>query len=270
MIAFPGSKINLGLRITHRLDNGYHSIESIFIPTSFSDILEIIPSIDKTEFYYHGIEIPGDKDDNLIYKAWKLLAKDYEIPPFKSNLLKAIPLGAGLGGGSADGSSMLKLLNQVFHLGISKKSLETYAKILGADCPFFIKNEPSYVEGIGEKLSAVSLHLKGYYLLIVCPGIHVNTREVFQSIEPRPTEDNLINIVNTFPISDWKEHVFNDFEDFAFHMHPELESLKMMLYEKGALYASMSGTGSSIYGIFEEEIELEESLKRHTHHWQAF
>lgn len=268
MIDFPGSKINLGLRVTQRLDNGYHTLESIFIPTSFSDVLEIIPNDDRTEFVYSGIEIPGDQNDNLIYKAWKLMAKDFDIPPFKANLLKAIPLGAGLGGGSADGSSMLKLLNSTFDLGVSDATLKTYAKMLGADCPFFIDNEAAYVEGIGEKLSPVFINLHSYHLLIICPGIHINTAEAFRNVSPKPTENNLVETINTYPIAEWRNYIFNDFEDFAFHMHPELEQIKNHLYNKGALYASMSGTGSSIYGIFKEKVDLDEVLEKYTHHWQ--
>lgn len=269
MIDFPGTKINLGLRITQRLSNGYHAIESIFIPTKFSDVLELIPSSDKTTFHYHGIEIPGDKSDNLIQRAYRLLAKDYSIPAFDVHLLKNIPMGAGLGGGSADGSAMLKLLNKVFELQISNNALKTYAKLLGADCPFFIDNKAAYVEGIGEKLSSLHINLHGYHLLILCPGIHINTREAFENIIPKASENNLIDIINTYPIKDWQEHVFNDFEDFAFHMNPELETIKSTLYEKGALYASMSGTGSSIYGIFESEIPLDEGLKDYVHHWES-
>lgn len=268
MIEFPGSKINLGLRITQRLDNGYHTLESIFIPTTFSDVLEIIPTIDKTEFSYSGIEIPGEQSDNLIYKAWKLVAKDFDIPPFKAVLLKAIPLGAGLGGGSADGSAMLKLINSTFDLGISTSSLKTYAKMLGADCPFFIDNEAAYVEGIGEKLSPIFINLHSYHLLIICPGIHINTKEAFHNVTPKPAENNLVESINTYPIAEWRNYIFNDFEDFAFHMHPELEQIKMHLYDKGAQYASMSGTGSSIYGIFKERIELDDEFKKLTTFWQ--
>jgi 4-diphosphocytidyl-2-C-methyl-D-erythritol kinase len=270
MIDFPGTKINLGLRITHVLDNGYHALESIFIPTSFSDVLEVIPAAESTSFFYHGIKIPGDPKNNLIYKAWKLLSKDYSIPPIEVHLLKTIPMGAGLGGGSADGSAMLKILNEMFQLGINVKELQTYAKMLGADCPFFIENSPAYVEGIGDKLSAVHLNLSAYHLLILCPGIHINTREAFENIETKIPEDHLINIINTYPIGEWRSHVFNDFEDFAFHMHPELEDIKEALYNCGALYASMSGSGSSIYGIFDKKIELDESLKSFVHHWHRF
>ena len=268
MIDFPGTKINLGLRITQRLNNGYHALESIFIPTSFSDVLEIIPTKGSTSFKYHGIKISGDENDNLIYKAWKLMARDFDIPPFEAQLLKVVPMGSGLGGGSADGSAMLKLLNRTFNLNISDGDLKTYAKLLGADCPFFIKNEASYVEGIGEKLAPIHFNLNGYHLLIICPGVHINTKSAFENIIPKPTENNLIDIINTYPIAEWKEHVFNDFEDYAFHMHPQLASIKENLYSKGALYASMSGTGSSIYGIFENEIPLDEGLNGYVHHWQ--
>ncbi len=270
MIDFPGSKINLGLRVIQRLSNGYHLIESIFIPTTFSDVLELIKadSSEKSRFYFNGLEIPGDPKDNLIYKAYDLLSKDFKLPSFEAHLLKVIPTGTGLGGGSADASSMLKLLNNVFELSISTKELESLAKMLGADCPFFIKKESAYVEGIGDKITPLELDLSSYYLLIICPDLHINTRDAFQNIAPKTVNNHLKDVIQSYPIEEWKSYVFNDFEDYAFHIHPLLEDIKDEIYEMGALYASMSGSGSAIYGIFEKKIELDPSIKDLTHYWQ--
>lgn len=270
MIDFPGSKINLGLRVTQRLDNGYHTIESIFIPSDFSDVLEIIKLDEKesSRFYFKGLSIPGDPKDNLIYKAYKLLSRDFEIPPFEAHLLKIIPTGTGLGGGSADASSMLILFNRLFELEISTRDLEIYAKMLGADCPFFIKKLCAYVEGIGDKISPFELDLSSYHLLILCPDLHISTKEAFQNIIPTHPDQHLKDIILNYPIEKWKDYVFNDFEDYAFHTHPELEDIKAGIYDMGALYASMSGSGSAIYGIFSSQIDLAPSLSEYVHFWQ--
>ena len=268
MITFPGSKINLGLRVIEKLPNGYHSLESIFIPTSFSDILEVIPTEEETTFNNSGISIPGNKEDNLIYKAWELLSTLYPLPFFNAYLHKVIPLGTGLGGGSADGSAMLNLLNQSFSLGISQKELISLSAKLGADCPFFIENKAAYVEGIGEVLSPVSIDLKNIHLLIICPGIHVSTSEAFHNITPYKRDDKLNEIVASYPIEKWKDHIFNDFEEYAFGRHPELKEIKSTLYDMGAQYASMSGTGSAVYGFFSSEVKLDGRLKVYGFHWE--
>lgn len=257
MIDFPGSKVNLGLRITQKLDNGYHSLESVFLPIQFSDVLEIIPTSDsETQFNYSGFEISGDSKNNLIYRAWQILNEDFSIPPSKIYLHKVVPMGAGIGGGSADGSSMLKLINEHFKLGITQNKLELYAKELGADCPFFIRNKSAYVEGIGEIMSPISLNLSGYHFFLVAPGIHINTGEAFKNCQPKQHETSLKEIIEKNSISSWKDLVKNDFEDYAFKSFPELRKIKEQMYKAGALYASMSGTGSSIYGFFEKENDL--------------
>lgn len=268
MIEFPGSKINLGLNVIQKLENGYHSIESIFIPTSFSDILEIIPAEKESAFNYSGISIPGNEEDNLIYKAWKLLSKSYPLPSFIAYLHKVIPLGAGLGGGSADGSAMLKLLNHHFNLNIPSTELSAIAAKLGADCPFFIDRNTAYVEGIGELLTPISIDLSKLHLLIICPGIHINTGEAFRNISPKIREIKLTEIVANYPIEEWKNHIFNDFEEYAFKKHSELSKIKSALYDMGALYASMSGTGSAIYGFFKSEVELGENLNKYVSYWE--
>jgi 4-diphosphocytidyl-2-C-methyl-D-erythritol kinase len=268
MIDFPGTKINLGLRVIKKLDNGYHHLESIFIPTTFSDVVEIIPSREKSAFHFSGISIPGNLEGNLLFKALHLLSKDYSIPNIQIYLHKRIPMGAGLGGGSADASSMLKLLNSTFKLAISINKLESYSEKLGADCPFFIENKTSYVEGIGDSLSPITIDLNGFYLLIVCPEIHIKTSEAFREIKPHSRVRSLPEIIANYPIEEWKDHIYNDFEERAFESYPELRDIKSTLYEMGAIYASMSGTGSAIYGFFKREVEMDKSLESYIYHWE--
>lgn len=260
MIIFPGSKVNLGLRITERLENGYHSLESIFLPIHFSDILEIIPKNDDSpsSFHYSGIKIDGEPINNLIYKAWDLLNKEFALPPIEVYLHKLVPMGAGIGGGSADATAMLKLLNQEFKLQLNDSQLKDHAKKLGADCPFFIANSASYVEGIGDKIQAINIDLSSYHFYLIAPGIHINTAEAFENCIPQKSEVSLAAIINSKDIRLWKDYIFNDFEDYAFKKHPELKRIKEQHYNNGAIYASMTGTGSSIYGIYEKEIPLSE------------
>jgi 4-diphosphocytidyl-2-C-methyl-D-erythritol kinase len=255
MVLFPNCKINLGLHITRKREDGYHDLETVFYPIGIKDVLEIIQAPNPQEpfsFSNTGLAIQGNPTDNLCAKAYQLLKKDYpQMPSIQLHLHKQIPMGAGLGGGSADGAFALKLLNQLFHLDISEEQLIQYALALGSDCPFFIINQASLGKGRGEILERLTLDLSQYHFLIVNPGIHIGTGWAFSQITPKPAEHSLISLINQ-PIATWKEHLVNDFEAPVMVAYPEITQIKNALYQAGALYASMSGSGSTLYGIFEK------------------
>jgi len=254
MIVFPNAKINLGLRVVAKRSDGYHDIDTIFYPIPFYDILEIIPSYKDIEFTFSGKEIKGDLTANLCFKAYQLLKNDFPtIPQIKIHLHKNIPMGAGLGGGSSDGAFMLKLLNEKFQLGISDHSLEQYALQLGSDCPFFIANKACGASGRGEHFESIELDLKNKSFLLVNPGLQVNTADAFSKINIGNNISPCTSVIK-HPIDKWKELLINDFEHSVFEIHPILKEIKETLYSAGAVYASMTGTGSSIYGIFEKDI----------------
>ena len=254
MICFPTCKINLGLRITNKRADGFHALETVFFPISIKDALEIIIEPDTNaapiSFTSSGLAINGDPSDNLCFKAYGLLKKDYPtIPNIKMHLHKTIPMGAGLGGGSADGAFTLVTLNQLFNLQLSEQALLNYALQLGSDCPFFIINTPAFATGRGEILTPTTVDLNGYKIIIVNPGIAISTKLAFSLITPKTPETNLAAVIQQ-PISTWKDSLINDFEQPIFNSFPELAKIKETLYQKGAAYASMTGTGSTIYGIF--------------------
>lgn len=251
MIAFPNAKVNLGLNILSRRPDGYHNLSSCFIPIDWCDILEIVES-DRFSFQSSGLPIPGDESGNLVIKAYQLLQSHYELPSVHIHLHKVIPMGAGLGGGSSDAAFALKLLNQMFKLGVSHDELVNYAAQLGADCPFFIANEPKLVSGIGDQFEPVSLSLKGYKMQIVFPGIHVNTGRAFQSITPKAPSHWPGDVVS-MSVLEWKNRLSNDFEKPVFEMHPGLADIRAKMHEEGAIYAAMSGSGSAIFAIWSEE-----------------
>lgn len=253
MLTYPNAKINIGLNVVEKRPDGYHNIETIFYPIGLSDVLEVVPSETCTDYSFSasGIPIMGDPEDNLIVKAYHLLRSKYEFPAVDISLIKQIPFGAGLGGGSADAAFMLKSLNEMFELKLSTRELEEKAAMLGADCPVFIKNKPVYATGIGNVFSPIQLSLKGHYLLLVKPNIHVSTPEAYSSVVPRKSEFSLQELIKS-PLTDWKLTIKNDFEKSVFKIHPAIENIKNQLYELGANYASMSGSGSSVYGIFPE------------------
>jgi len=248
MIVYPNAKINIGLNVLEKRADGYHELSSVFYPVKdFCDILEITPSIEFS-FSSSGIKIPGE--GNICTKAFEMLKQDFGISNIKIHLHKQIPIGAGLGGGSADGTFMLKAMNTLFDLKLSANQLEKYALQLGADCPFFIENIPKYVEGIGENMSSVDLDLLAYELKFIFPELHISTAEAYGGITPEIPETNLLDLVNQ-PIENWKGKVKNDFEISAFKKHPQLGKMKSQLYTDGAIYASMSGSGSVLYGVFD-------------------
>lgn len=261
MITFPNAKINLGLNIVSKRADGYHNLETIFYPIPIKDALEIIPSDNgKDSFIEAGLKVDSLPEANLVIKALSLLREDYEIPFLEIHLLKKIPFGAGIGGGSADASFMLRLLNDTFSLGVEDMKLAEYALRLGADCPFFIFNCPMFASGIGEKLEDIDVSLSNYYLVLVKPDIHIPTKDAFALITPRQPELSLKEIVLR-PVEEWKDLMFNDFEKSIFPKYTEIEKVKKKLYDLGAVYSSMSGSGSSVYALFKEETYLKKEFE---------
>jgi 4-diphosphocytidyl-2-C-methyl-D-erythritol kinase len=264
MVIFSNCKINLGLQIVSKREDGFHNLETIFYPIPFYDVIEIIEA---KEFLFTstGLEIDGKSDTNLCVKAYNLLKKDFAIlPNMHLHLQKNIPMGAGIGGGSANAAYTLQLINKKFDLNISKEELKTYASELGSDCSFFIENQTCFASGRGEILSPIVFHLNDYTILLLFPGIHISTKNAFENIVPKNGNISLQQIIKE-PIETWKNKLTNDFEQTAFSAHPILQDYKNELYNLGALYASMSGSGSTIYGIFNknqvENIDVESSFK---------
>jgi len=252
MLLFPNCKINLGLRILRRREDGYHDLETVFYPLPLKDALEIIRS-ERLLFTSTGIPIPGDPSGNLCWKAFHLLKKDFpELPSVDIRLHKRIPIGAGLGGGSADGAQMLLLLNKRFSLQLSQEKLLDYAAQLGSDCPFFILNTPCVGEGRGERLEPIGLDLSGYSFVIVDPGVHISTAQAFELCVPEAGGKPVKEVIGQ-PIGTWARELVNDFEEPVFRQYPVLRSIKDQLYAAGALYASLTGSGSGFFGIFEKD-----------------
>lgn len=255
MIVFPNAKINLGLNIVEKRADGYHNLETLFYPIPWEDALEvnIAKNSGKNKCTLHlsgKIVINDEANDNLVVKAYRLLDADFDLPPVEVYLYKNIPLGAGLGGGSSDAAFMLKMLNDKFNLSLSNKTLEDYAVKLGADCAFFIRNHPVFATEIGNVFSDVTVDLKGYQIVVIKPDVFVSTKEAFAKIKPSRPSVSIMDIVAK-PVSEWRGNLFNDFEDSVFPQYPEIREIKETLYNQGAIYASMSGSGSSVYGIFE-------------------
>jgi len=252
VVVFPNAKINLGLRILAKRNDGYHDLETVFYPLPFYDALEIIrqPSQQELSFTSSGLAIAGKAEDNLCIKAYQLLKKDFpSLPPVQMHLQKAIPSGAGLGGGSADAAFTLKLLNEMASLGLSREQLLNYSLQLGSDCPFFIINRPCFATGRGEQLEPAGIDLSIYSFLVVNPGIHIPTGPAFSWLQPARPSASLRQVISS-PVDTWKEQLINDFEAPVFLRYPEIAQIKERLYRAGALYASMSGSGSTVYGIF--------------------
>ena len=261
MIVFPCAKINLGLNIVSKREDGYHNLETVFYPIPLYDALEIkymdenFPSDTACDLKVTGNAVDCDEQKNLVVKAYHILAADYQLPRIHTHLYKHIPSQAGLGGGSSDAAFMIRLLDERFRLNIGNPEMERYAARLGADCAFFIEAEPAYAEGIGDVLMPADGpdgNLQGYYLCVVKPDVAVSTKEAYSAITPKKPAKSCRDIVRQ-PIETWKEELVNDFEEPIFKMHPELEAIKQKLYDQGAVYASMSGSGSALYGIFKEE-----------------
>jgi len=302
MICFPNAKINLGLHIVSRRQDGYHNLETVFYPIGLKEALEIVPIIpDRNSaygnsiagstvlsnaapapdtqglpaasdaesaltrpyrFFQSGNVMQGREEDNLVIKALKLMAASHHIPNIDIHLLKKIPSGAGLGGGSSDAAFMLRLLNDSFGLGYTDRELARLGTQLGADCPFFIYNKPAFATGIGETLEPLDISLSDLFLVLVKPQVTVSTREAYAMITPHTPEVSLKEIVKK-PLSEWKEQMKNDFETPVFKKYPEICTIKQQLYDLGAAYASMSGSGSSVYGFFHTEPDLKDIFSKH-------
>jgi 4-diphosphocytidyl-2-C-methyl-D-erythritol kinase len=252
MVTFPNCKINLGLNIVNKRSDDYHDIETVFFPVHLKDALEVIEN-EKLGFSISGSPIEGDTEKNLCIKAYQLLKRDFpQLPAIQMHLHKAIPIGAGLGGGSADGAFTLRLLNKRFDLSLSEKQLINYSLQLGSDCPFFILNKPCFATGRGEILEQIDLDLLTYKIIITHPGVHISTAWAFANIKSSPPIRSIKEIIMQ-PVETWKEELKNDFEIPVFTQYPEIKKIKDALYSAGAVYASMSGSGSAVYGIFEKD-----------------
>jgi 4-diphosphocytidyl-2-C-methyl-D-erythritol kinase len=258
MVCFPNSKINLGLNIIEKRSDGYHNIETVFYPVQWCDVLEVVEdrsrkTEDKINFSSSGFNIDGDAKNNLCLKAFQLLKKDFRLPSLKMHLHKIIPMGAGLGGGSSDAAFTLKLFNELFHLNLNSEKLKDYAKQIGSDCSFFIDNDPVFASGKGELMENINLSLKGYFILIAKPDAHIFSADAYNMIKPERPKNTIKEIID-LPISEWKTLLKNDFEKLAFEKYPIISNLKNKMYQQGATYSSMSGSGSSVYGIFEKKL----------------
>lgn len=256
MIVFPNAKINIGLNIVSKRVDGYHDLETIFYPVMIKDALEVVEAR-KLSFTSSGIQIPGELKSNICLKAYELLSRDIKLPPVHIHLHKNIPIGAGLGGGSADASFFIKLVNEKFMLNLDAEQMEHYASQLGADCAFFIKNQPVFASGRGDEFDPIQLDISKYFLVVVMPNLHVETSMAFKDIVPKPASKNLKELIKN-DISTWKSFVKNDFEPGIIKQYPEIGQIKDALYQAGALYASMSGSGASVYSIFESPVKLAE------------
>ncbi|MBK7429865.1 MAG: 4-(cytidine 5'-diphospho)-2-C-methyl-D-erythritol kinase [Bacteroidetes bacterium] len=266
MISFPNCKINIGLHITEKRADGFHNLESIMTPVFWNDILEIVKGEENAsdvEYKSTGIRIYGAKETNLCVKAYQLLAKDFSLPPLKIHLHKIIPIGAGLGGGSSDAAFALSMLNSIFKLNINEETLDNYAARLGSDCPFFLHNKTIFAYERGDKFEQVKTSGKEYVIVLVKPKVHVNTTEAYSWIKPVKRKQSLKDLIQQ-PIESWKENIFNDFETPVFEKYPAIKNIKARLYKLGALYASMSGSGSTVFGIFQDEKHLDTYFRSST------
>jgi len=254
MLSFPNAKINLGLNIIEKRPDGYHNLETIFYPIHIKDAIEIVDA-KETSCQIHGIDIPGNAEDNLCLKAYNLIKRDFDLPAQQINLLKNIPVGAGLGGGSADSAFIIKLLNDKFNLGLSTTKMEEYARQLGADCAFFIGNKPVYAFNKGDEFEKCEIDLSAYFKVLVKPPVHVSTADAYAHVKPQKPLQSLKEIIH-LPPTTWKNKVINDFELSVFAKYPQIHQIKTSLYDAGATFALMSGSGSSVFALFNQEIKL--------------
>lgn len=261
MIGFPNAKINLGLKVHERRPDGFHNLESVFIPLKLVDILEVIKNDklddNKSTFYQSGIQLDAMPEQNLVMKAYHLLKSDYDLPSVQIGLHKMIPSGSGLGGGSSDAASMVLMLDKLFNLDLSIEKKQNYLEILGSDCAFFLSNTVSLVRGRGEIFEPIQMDMEGVYLVVIVPNVMISTAEAFRLIKPTSSQYMLLEKLKR-PMYEWMSSIFNDFEKVLFPKYPILKEIKRKLYDLGAKYASLSGSGSSIYGLFDSEINPQE------------
>lgn len=257
MLQYPCAKINIGLNVVCRRPDGYHDLETVFYPVPLTDVLELKPLKNSNEPYLLqtvGYGVEGTPEDNLVVKVYKGMAEEFGIPPLDIYLQKRIPMGAGLGGGSSDAAFMMKMLNEMFALGLDDEVMERRLSGYGADCAFFVKARPAYATGIGDRLSPIELSLKGLYLVMVKPSESVSTREAYSGITPAIPQNDLRESLK-LPVREWRHLVVNDFEKTVFAAHPSIAAIKETLYDMGALYAAMSGSGSTVFGLFDRPID---------------
>jgi len=282
MVVFPHIKVNIGLYITSKRPDEYHNIESVFYPVPWAETLEICDRYEtaweseeivqkaeagKVRFMSYGIEVPGEVEENLCIKVYQRLDEWFNLPAIDVHLLKTLPIGAGLGGGSSDAAFMLKALKEYFNLTLSDKEAMDILAEIGSDCPFFWKDRPMFVFGRGEQMRPIELDLSGYYMLVVNPGIHISTKEAYSGVNPTPPPIDL-NLLSTLEVKDWKGLIHNDFEKSIFPNYPEIETMKNEMYSLGAEYAQMTGSGSSVYGLFRKEVDVPQAWQSLSH-WQG-
>ena len=266
MLSFPNAKINIGLYITEKRIDGFHNLESCFYPVGWSDVLEIIPA-KKLSFKSTGIEIPGNPETNLCLKAYHLVSQDFKLPSVMIHLHKIVPIGAGLGGGSADCAFTIKTLNELFKLNMGMEVMENYARKLGSDCAFFIQNKPKFCFAKGDKFSEINVDLSNKFIVLVNPNIHISTAEAYAGVKPQKANIDLREILQK-PVNQWFDAVKNTFENHLLPKYPAIESIKNSLYKHGAEYASMTGSGSTVFGIFNQNIDLKEAFANYSV-WQG-
>ena len=253
MITFPNAKINIGLAVTGKRPDGFHTIETVMVPVKMNDILEIIVSPNKDfSFSFSGIPLPGHYTENLVFKAYQLMQKDFNLPEVHIHLHKIIPPGAGLGGGSSDAAFALKLLNQLFNLGLPESSMKDYAVKIGSDCTFFIQNQTALATGKGEILELMNIDLDNHSVVIVKPDIHISTAMAYSWIKPAVPKSPLAQLIK-LPVNEWKGNLINDFEPEVIRRFPIIREIRDQLYEKGAAYSSFTGSGAAVYGLFEKD-----------------
>lgn len=259
MIVFPNAKINIGLNVINKRTDGYHNLESVFYPIKIYDALEVVLS-DQLRFTSSGNLIPGNPTDNLCLKAYHLIKKEHDLPPVLIHLHKNIPIGAGLGGGSADAGFFIKLLNDVCGIELSIENMQNYARQLGADCAFFIDNKPVFAFEKGDQFEPINLDISNYELVLVMPPVHVSTAEAYGGVQPKIPQNDL-KLALKLPLEQWKNFIKNDFEVSVFQHHPEISLIKEALYQQGAIYAAMSGSGAAVFGVFSKKPDLRELEK---------
>ncbi len=268
MLVFSNCKINLGLNVINKRLDGFHNLKTVFYPINWLDALEVIEddrSKNGFSFSQSGLTIDVPIENNLIYKAWQLINNKTKLPPIKVNLVKRIPMGAGLGGGSSNAAYFITLINSKFDLGFSSDDMIQLSSQIGSDCAFFINNKPVFAEGKGDELSSININLNQYYILLVFPNIYCNTKDAFNHLIYQTPTIELKTIVDEVPIGEWKNYLVNDFEQSIFLKHPKIKELKELFYSEGAVYSSMSGSGSCVFGIFDQEPNL-----KSFEHYQSF